>query len=39
MRNGEIIGADDAVLRDAMELHPGADRELLRAYLTFRPKL
>ncbi|MFI4892374.1 MAG: hypothetical protein ACIAQ0_02905 [Phycisphaerales bacterium JB058] len=38
MRDGEIIGADDEVLRDAVELHPGADRDLLRAYFTFRPK-
>lgn len=37
MRAGEIIGADEAVLRDAVELHPGADRELLRAYFTFKP--
>jgi len=38
MREGEIIGAADEVLRDAAELHPGADRELLRAYFTYHPK-
>lgn len=38
MRDGEIIGADEEVRRDAVELHPGADRDLLRAYFTFRPK-
>src|SRR5690606_29550640 len=32
MREGRIIGADDAVLREAAELHPGADRGLVRAY-------
>lgn len=37
MRDGEIIGADEAVRRDAAELHPGADRQLVRDYFTFKP--
>jgi hypothetical protein len=37
MREGRIIGADDAVLREAAELHPGVDRDLLRDYFWFRP--
>lgn len=32
-----VIGVDEAVIRDAVELHPGADRELLRAFFTYRP--
>lgn len=32
-----VIGVDEDVLRDAAELHPGADRELVRAFFTYRP--
>jgi len=32
-----IIGVDEEVLREAVELHPGADRELLRGFFTYRP--
>lgn len=32
-----VIGVDEAVIREALELHPGADRELLRAFFTYRP--
>lgn len=32
-----IIGVDEEVLREAAELHPGADRELVRAFFTYRP--
>ena len=32
-----IIGVDEEVLRQAAELHPGADRELVRAFFTYRP--
>lgn len=32
-----IIGVDERVLREAAELHPGADRELVRAFFTYRP--
>lgn len=38
MRAGEIIGADHAVIADAAELHPGADRALVRAFFTYRPR-
>lgn len=31
------IGVDEDVLREAAELHPGADRELVRAFFTYRP--
>ncbi len=31
-----IISTDEAELRDAVELHPGADRDLLRDYFTYR---
>lgn len=27
----------EETIRDALEIHPGADRELVRAYFTFRP--
>ncbi len=37
MGEDRIIGADEAVLRDAAEMHPGADRELVRDYFTYRP--
>lgn len=33
-----IIGVDEDVLRQAAELHPGADRALVRAYFNFRPE-
>lgn len=32
-----VIGVDEEVLREAAELHPGADRELVRAFFTYRP--
>lgn len=35
--NNNVIGVDEAVLRAAVELHPGADRELLQAFFTFTP--
>lgn len=35
--HNRIIGVDEAAIRDAVELHPGADRELLRAFFTYRP--
>jgi hypothetical protein len=38
MRTGEVIGADETVLADAAELHPGADRDLVRAFFTYRPR-
>lgn len=31
-----VIGVDEEVLREAVELHPGADRELLRGFFTYR---
>lgn len=33
-----VIGVDEEVIREAVELHPGADRELLRGFFTFRPE-
>lgn len=36
-RTLRIIGVDEEVLREAAELHPGADRELVRAFFTYRP--
>ena len=32
-----VIGVDEEVLREAVELHPGADRALVRAYFTYWP--
>lgn len=36
MGTNEVIGADEAVLREAAELHPGADRELVRCCFTYK---
>lgn len=36
-RELRVIGVDEVVLREAAELHPGADRELVRAFFTYRP--
>ncbi len=36
-RTLRVIGVDENVLREAADLHPGADRELVRAYFTYRP--
>lgn len=32
-----VIGVDEDVLREAADLHPSADRKLVRAYFTYRP--
>lgn len=32
-----ITDVDEEVLREAADLHPGADRELVRAFFTYRP--
>jgi hypothetical protein len=36
--DGRYRHPGEEAIRDALEIHPGADPALLRAYFTFRPK-